>query len=240
MKKRVKINGIIIVLSVLIIAAFPKVFLRSGREDNFINESFEILGITGILIGQMIRVSARGFKSVHSQDGHALVQAGPYALVRNPMYLGIFFITMGTVMMLFNWWIVSILVVVFGSQYALLMLKEERTLEKQFPEQYQEYCARVPRIVPSLRKMVSTDIAEYLPLKLSWLKKEFPSIGGLLFFVLFIESWKDITTEGIKVYLRESRAIPVVLVLFFLFVFWLSKRTGQLQKNGTGKSKDCV
>ena len=62
MKRRIKINGFIIFIAVLLTAFFPAIFFRKANND-FFDEIMEILGIAFILLGQILRVSARGFKS---------------------------------------------------------------------------------------------------------------------------------------------------------------------------------
>lgn len=78
-----------------------------------------------------------------------LITTGPYALCRNPMYLGHIIFTLG-------------LVGVFRSPLAVLLLlnriarfsrqagMDEEQLERMFGEEYRAYRARVRRWVPGL------------------------------------------------------------------------------------------
>ena len=225
MKKRLKINGIIIFLATVIAVAFPTVFFRiksSGAWDQIA----EIFGVAFILLGQLIRVSARGYKSDNSKEGLALIDSGPYSLVRNPMYLGILLIGLGVVLMLFEWWIVIIFILVFVIRYLFLIFKEEKKLIGVFPKNYPIYCKKVPhRIRPSMRDLLERDIVEYLPLKISWIKKEIGSILVVLLVTLFVESLEDIQHFGIRFYLREALGIFVIILLFICLVWYLSRRT---------------
>ena len=226
MKKRLKINGVIMACAALIIAFFPRLFLRvySGGIQE---EILEALGFALILLGQIIRVSARGYKAEHSQDSQALIQGGPYQLARNPMYLGIFLIGLGVVLAIFRWWAAVVFVGVFIIRYILLILKEEKKLLSMFPQAYPEYCRKVPRIFPALSSIINLDIIEYLPIKIIWFKKEIGSILTLLLLTLLVESWEDITEEGIRVYFQQSLWIFLTFVLFIIFVILLSKRTNK-------------
>ena len=226
MKKRLKINGIIMGCAALVIVFFPRLFLRaysSGTHEAII----EALGFALILLGQIIRVSARGYKSEHSRESQALIQGGPYQVVRNPMYLGIFLIGLGVVLAVFRWWAVVVFTVVFIIRYILLIYTEEKKLNAIFPREYPEYCRKVPRIFPSLSSMVRLDISEYLPIKMAWFKKEIGSILTLLLLTLLVESWEDIVVEGVAVYFRQSIWIFLVFVLFTIFVMLLSNLTGK-------------
>lgn len=237
MKRRLKINGAIIFFVVLLIALFPGIFFRQERIVYF-DEIAEIIGVASILLGQIFWVSGRGYKAEHSSDGHILIQGGPYALVRNPMYLGILLIGIGIVFMLFNWLAVGIFLFVFIIRYLLLIFKEEKKLLMMFPREYATYCKKVPRILPSMRTLSDAEISAYLPLKLAWLKKEIGSILAVLLITVFLESWEDIRNGGLKAYLGEGVFIVITIVLFMALVIYLHKRTTNRQENVSDKSKN--
>lgn len=238
MKRRLKINGFIMFCAFLLIAAFPAIFFRKERASySAFDQFFEILGVALILLGQTFRVSARGYKSEHSQNGHSLIQTGPYALVRNPMYLGILLIGTGIVFMLFEWWTICIFLLVFTTRYILLIFKEERRLLEVFPKDYRDYQKSVPRIFPPLTKIAQKDISEYLPLKLAWVKKEIGTILTVLFLALFVESWEDLKKKGAVIYFKEAVWYLVIIILFICVVIYLAKQNAVPEKNGSDKSK---
>lgn len=242
MKKRIKINGFIIFFTCLLIVSFPTVFFRNNKPTSSfsLDTVAEVFGITFILLGQIFRVSSRGFKSEHSGNGHSLIQNGPYALVRNPMYLGILLIGAGIVLMLFKWWVIGIFLLVFIMRYLVLIFKEEKKLQAMFAGDYLAYQQKVPRILPSLSCLWGKDISEYFPLKLSWLKKEIGSILVVLLTVLFLESWEDIKNKGIAIYFKEVISIIVIILLFITLVIYLSKRTAGLEKDVSNKNKNTL
>jgi protein-S-isoprenylcysteine O-methyltransferase Ste14 len=205
------------------IVCFPRFFLRV-YSGGLRGELIVALGFALILLGQIIRVSARGYKAEHSLDSQALIQGGPYQLVRNPMYLGIFLIGLGVVLAVFRWWAVIVFIAVFIIRYILLIYKEEKKLGALFGEAYVEYCRNVPRIFPSLAGMIKLDIIEYLPMKIIWFKKEIGSIITLLALTLLVKFWEDIAQEGFRGYLQQSVWILLTFVLFIIFIILLSKR----------------
>lgn len=231
MKKRLKINGIIMGFAALAIAFFPRLFLRvySGSPQE---ETLEVLGFAFILLGQIIRVSARGYKAEHSQDSRALIQGGPYQVVRNPMYLGIFLIGLGVVLAIFKWWAIMVFVTVFIIRYILLIYNEEKKLCAMFPQEYPKYCQKVPRIFPAPSSLIKLDIGKYLPIKIIWFKKEIGSMITLLLLTLLVESWGDISKEGIWGYLQQSVWLFLTFILFIILVFLLSYRTSKQNENG--------
>jgi len=234
-KKRLKINGIIIACATIVIAFFPRFFLRVYSGSVW-EESIETLGFAFILLGQIIRVSARGYKAEHSQDSQLLIQGGSYQVVRNPMYLGIFLIGLGVVLVIFRWWALVVFIAVFIIRYILLIYKEEKKLCVMFPQAYPEYCRKVPRIFPALSSIIKLDIIEYLPIKIIWFKKEIGPILTLLLLTLLVESWEDIAKEGVRVYLQQSVWIFLTFVLFIIFVILLSKHTYKKDEHRADKS----
>jgi len=219
----------------LVLALFPRFFLRvysGGAREEII----EALGFGLILLGQIIRVSARGYKAEHSQDSQLLIQGGPYQVVRNPMYLGIFLIGLGVVLAIFKWWAVAIFIMFFIIRYILLIRKEEKKLRAMFPREYPEYCRKVPRIFPSLASLINLDVIEYLPIKIIWFRKEVGSIVTLLLLALLVESWEDVAKEGFRAYLQQSVWLFLTFILFAFLVLMLSKYTRKKNENRTDKS----
>jgi len=234
-KKRLKINGVIMACAALVIVLFPRVFLRVYSGDPW-EEAIEASGFGLILLGQIIRVSARGYKAEHSQDSQVLIQGGPYQIVRNPMYLGIFLIGLGVVMAVFRLWAAGVFIAVFIIRYILLIYKEEKKLLVSFPEIYPEYCQKTPRLFPSLANLVALDLGEYLPIRIVWFKKEIGSILTLFLLTLLIESWEDISKVGLVAYFKQSVWIFLTLILFSIMVILLSRRTSGRNENETAQS----
>jgi hypothetical protein len=76
---------------------------------------------------------------------------GLYKHVRNPMYLGRFFIVLGYLLLLEIWAVIPILFVLYWFYMYNRVRREEKALRKIFGEPYDQYCASVNRFLPSLR-----------------------------------------------------------------------------------------
>ncbi len=177
--------GVVLVLVVL----FRGAFFRQGNSG-WLENYLRAIGLLSLFLGQLIRVSARGFKAEHSKNSHVLIEGGPYQVARNPMYLGILLIGFGVVLMLFNWWVVFLFLLIFASRYFPLILSEEKKLRDVFGETYGAYCRRVPRIMPRFSGLIKTSVKEYLPIKPAWFKKEINSIIPLLILILLFFLWR--------------------------------------------------
>lgn len=235
MKKRIKINGWIIFSAVLLIIIFPKTFFRRPNLS-FLNYFCEAIGVSLILMGQLLRISARGFKAENSQSGNALIIDGPYTLVRNPMYLGIFLIGSGAILVLFRWWVMGTFVGIFFLRYRLLTGQEEKKLLVNFPNSYPDYCQRVPRFFPSMKKVFMGEIAVNLPIKLAWLKREASSVIAVLLSTFIFKASRVIGNDGLGVYLQEFIFFTILILLFLYFIIHLDRMTKFLNRDAAGKN----
>jgi protein-S-isoprenylcysteine O-methyltransferase Ste14 len=115
------------------------------------------LGGVVVLAGEAIRfwgVSIAGAetRTTGSVGGTYLITTGPFAFVRNPLYLGNMTMYAGLGMMslaLFPW-LLLIAMTWFYVQYTLIVDKEEEYLRERFGTPYEEYCRHVRRFFPRL------------------------------------------------------------------------------------------
>ena len=81
-----------------------------------------------------------------------LASYGPYAYVRNPLYLGNFLLTLGATFISELLWMSPVVVVLFLMQYVPIVLWEESVLAQRFGPQYAAYCQQVSRWLPRWRR----------------------------------------------------------------------------------------
>lgn len=106
----------------------------------------QVPGIVLCFIGATLRFWASGFLR---KDTRPAV-GGPYAYVRNPLYLGTYLMALGTALAIENWWLLASLTILFAAIYHYIILDEETKLQRIFGEPYEEYCRLVPRFFPRL------------------------------------------------------------------------------------------
>ena len=75
----------------------------------------------------------------------AIVSDGPYALTRNPMYLGMVFIYVGIAFLIHSAWAFILLPIVILGVDRLVIAKEEKYLTGKFGESYLAYKNKVRR-----------------------------------------------------------------------------------------------
>ncbi len=87
---------------------------------------------------------------VQIKQGHELIQRGPYALIRHPIYTGLILLFAGNAVMVGDWrgvLAVAIVTVSFWRKYLL----EEKLLAQEFGTSYAEYRKRTYPLFPPLR-----------------------------------------------------------------------------------------
>jgi protein-S-isoprenylcysteine O-methyltransferase Ste14 len=80
--------------------------------------------------------------------GHELITQGPYAVVRNPIYLGMFGVILATGLVFSRWWTFLIAVVFFLIGNRIRIRTEEQLLHETFGPQFEDYARRVPAFLP--------------------------------------------------------------------------------------------
>jgi protein-S-isoprenylcysteine O-methyltransferase Ste14 len=76
---------------------------------------------------------------------------GPYAIVRNPMYLARFILILGALMLLGEPWLLLLFTVVYWFYMFNRVRREEVRLQKLFGDSYADYCALIRRFLPGIR-----------------------------------------------------------------------------------------
>jgi protein-S-isoprenylcysteine O-methyltransferase Ste14 len=84
-------------------------------------------------------------------EGHALVTAGPYGVVRHPIYAGLFGMLLATALSISQWEGLAAAVVLYGAGTYFRIAGEEELLSETFGGAYREYASRVPAFFPFLR-----------------------------------------------------------------------------------------
>ncbi|MBK8909931.1 MAG: isoprenylcysteine carboxylmethyltransferase family protein [Chlorobi bacterium] len=83
-----------------------------------------------------------------NRRGLAIGGFGPFAYVRNPLYVGNILLYTGFGIMANLWWLVVITLLWFLFQYHLIVSREEEFLAKKFGPEYEKFRQHVPRFLP--------------------------------------------------------------------------------------------
>lgn len=138
-----------------------------------------VLGLPVAVVGLAIRAWAAG----HLRKNQALAVSGPYAFVRNPLYVGSLLGGVGLGLASNHPLLVAAILAVFLLWFLPVVGEEEDHLRKILPG-YAEYESRVPRLLPSLTPRSRS--SEQFDPGLYVRNREYSAIGGFLLFVLVL------------------------------------------------------
>jgi protein-S-isoprenylcysteine O-methyltransferase Ste14 len=81
-------------------------------------------------------------------EGHELIRQGPYALVRNPIYLAMLLMLIAIGLDVSRWQALVVAVVVFAAGTAIRIHTEEKLLRAAFGVKFDDYARSVPAFLP--------------------------------------------------------------------------------------------
>ncbi|MBN1688408.1 MAG: hypothetical protein JW893_04850 [Candidatus Omnitrophica bacterium] len=183
------------------------------------DELFEIASFGVVALGLAIRFWASGsshrsfVKKEKEWHFHSQTQ-GVFSIVRNPYFVGEFFILLGLSLPLLSLRLVLLSLFLFLLLYTPIVLSRERMLEDRFKEAYEAYRRKIPLCIPSFRHWEKGRV------HFRWdvaLEKETNIIVIVSFFCFFIEQYKDIIIKGAW----DSQPIWLILMLPAIFLLLL-------------------
>jgi protein-S-isoprenylcysteine O-methyltransferase Ste14 len=148
-----KNRGALLVPVALVLLVFGRPSIASAQ-----------IGIAIAALGELLRIWAVGYSGVTTRadivTAPALVTAGPYGVIRNPLYvanaiiaLGFWYAFSGGVSIVESAIMLAIVLALVAGVYAVIIPLEEAYLAGHFGEPYRRYLESVPRIFPSGSKL---------------------------------------------------------------------------------------
>ena len=115
-----------------------------------------LVGAIPLILGESLRLWAVGYAGGATRSrtlGAAsdLVTTGPYAHVRNPLYLGNLLLSLGVCVIANVYWMIIVLLIGYFVQYLPIIASEEAYLREFCGAAYETYYTAVPRFIPRLR-----------------------------------------------------------------------------------------
>ena len=203
----------------------PYVLVILVELENFksVNESipFEIFCLLVSFLGILIRIYTVAYRS-QRMCSCELNTKGVYSIVRNPLYLGNFFIFLGITLMSQSWEIVitiSLLMIIF---YTLVVLYEESVMQEKFGERYINWAHCVNCFIPSFKNYIKPD-------------NKF-SLKSVIFHehdVWLLVALCFVALEIIRGYFEVNKFFLVsmwAILLSVVFAFWLICKICKLKK----------
>jgi protein-S-isoprenylcysteine O-methyltransferase Ste14 len=113
-------------------------------------------GVAVTLLGELIRLWGVHHIGVISRTRSErlgpLVASGPFAILRNPLYVGNIALWVGFALTARLVWLAPVILLLLGLEYHAIVRWEERLLESRLGDAYRAYATRVPRWWPTFNR----------------------------------------------------------------------------------------
>ncbi|MEJ0100782.1 MAG: isoprenylcysteine carboxylmethyltransferase family protein [Pseudomonadota bacterium] len=181
-------------------------FLLALRDYHYIGDSeelddlWELVCLVTSFLGLGIRAFTVGYaprgtsgRNTRKQIADTLNTTGLYSVVRNPLYLGNFFMGLGPAMFAGLWWLVLIYMLAFALYYERIIFAEEAFLRERFGEVWIQWAERTPAFFPRFRQYVRPQLS------FSWrtvLRREYNGLFGVVSALFVLEVVGDLAYLG--------------------------------------------
>ena len=149
-------------------------FLTYGESEN--GWLVWIAGLFIFLLGLLGRIWAQQHLHYRLKMPMSLTRTGPYALLRNPIYVSNILMSVGLIIVSRVLWMVPITILWCALVFSMVVREEEERIVKVFGPPYSDYLAEVPRWIPRHAKVPLELVNEHLA----------PSIRAELYNVLYL------------------------------------------------------
>lgn len=141
-----------------------------------------IMGALVVAVGEAIRLWAvhhiGAISRTRSDRLGPLISSGPFALIRNPLYVGNILLWAGFAIVAQLVWLAPVAIVLLALEYHAIVRWEEGLLAQRIGQPYEQYVARVPRWLPSLSSRPETPTP--VVAAFSWRETLFSERGTLI------------------------------------------------------------
>lgn len=194
-------------------------------------------GVLWVALGEALRFWANGYVGHVKVNRTAdvgrgpktgqLVTAGPYAFVRNPLYLGSFIIGLGFCVIIGQVWFLALFAATFLVIYHRKITEEEDVLLHEWGKAFERYQRVVPRLFPTWKRYDQTQG------QWRWrgiaASKEWKTVLWATVFMILIYFWEEVVQgrESLfneKPLLRACLLGIVVILMMTDGIFELLKR----------------
>lgn len=210
---------------VLYVLALPVMIFQWDQQMNH-HELAWVWACIGVsMFGLLIRAltigyTPRGTSGRNTKEGQvaeSLNTKGIYSMVRHPLYLGNYFMWIGIVMYVGNWWFTGLVTLLFWLYYERIMFAEEAFLRRKFGTKYTDWSKTTPPFLPRLTSFQPSGVTFSVK---NVLKREYNGFFAVFVSFLFIHVIKNyIEFDSFDVELLIDPIwwilIPASFVIFF-------------------------
>ena len=176
-------------------------------------------GLLLCLTGEAVRLYVTGWVPDGTSGQNDRLEAvslntrGPYAWVRNPLYLGNLLLVLGLLCIAHDGWVYAVSLGFFFWQYFFIIRGEEDFLRTRFAFAFDDYCAKVPRWIP---RMTPAFLGPLRPGDFDWrraLKKEHNPAAAWISAAVALLAWESVARHGLEPLVLTTLGLIELLTL---------------------------
>jgi protein-S-isoprenylcysteine O-methyltransferase Ste14 len=224
-------------LPLLFLALFiPAIITFHSFGNDLTDRIWEVVCLFVGLFGLTIRCLVTGYapagtsgRNTKSQIAETLNTKGLYSLVRNPLYLGNFFMWLAPIMFVHVWWLCIIFMLVFILYYERIIVTEEAFLSQKFGDDFVQWSSQTSAFFPKHFHWQKPD------LPFSWkhiLHREYHGLYGLIASLTILKLVCDVRVNHSVVFDPVWMVLFAVGTSFYLLVRIFVKYTRILHVEG--------
>lgn len=222
--------------NLLFILLYGLLFLPSPElfTENIFHAGYKtwplVIGLFVTILGQAIRGATIGLayivrggkdKKVYAEH---LVSTGIFSHCRNPLYVGNILMLLGVGILANALIYVAIIMPLFLFIYQAIVLAEEHFLRGKFGADFDAYCSKVNRWIPSLKGIGTTFSSMEFNWK-RWVLKEYTTqfiwLAGIALLIIRLYQIEDVLTNSIYA--------VIILAIGYAIVRYL-KKSGKMKE----------
>jgi len=144
-----------------------------------------IMGFVLVVFGSLGRIWASLYIEGHKTKN--LITAGPFSMVRNPLYFFSLIMLLGFSLALKSIYLPLSLLLIFVIFHIPTIANEEKKLQNIHGEKFEDYVRSTPRLIPNIFKYKKPEIGEKVLVKISRINGVLIEIMGYLFLYTVID-----------------------------------------------------
>ena len=144
-----------------------------------------IIGFVLVVFGSFGRIWASLYIEGHKTKN--LITAGPFSMVRNPLYFFSLIMLLGFSLALKSIYLPLSLLLIFVIFHIPTIANEEKKLQNIHGEKFEDYVRSTPRLIPNIFKYKKPAIGEKVLVKISRINGVLIEIMGYLFLYTVID-----------------------------------------------------
>jgi protein-S-isoprenylcysteine O-methyltransferase Ste14 len=176
----------------------------AGPGGLALDGALDFAGVGLCLVGEALRFYVTGWVPDGTSGQNNRLEAvvlntrGPYAFVRNPLYVGNLLLVLGLLCIAHDAWVYAVGLGFFFGEYFFIIRAEEDFLRSRFAHAFEDYCVKVPRWIPRVSAAFSGSLREG---SFDWaraLKKEHNPTAAWVSGAVGLLAWESWARQGVQ------------------------------------------